>query len=193
MTATTYLLDGLWGRPARLNLLRRRLLRAGLPVVDIHRYDASGRASLEVEGAALAAKLAARPGPFNLLGYSMGGLVIRAALVARPALPIQRVAFLNTPHSGSIVARALPGIGMAQMRPGSDFLRRLASPPWQHPTYVAWTAGDLMVLPNRSADWERATQTHRCAVPAHVWPLYSPRIHRELAAFFQPPHPTQTP
>lgn len=185
MTTTTYLLDGLWGRPARLQILRRRLLTAGLPKVKIHRYNASGQSCLEAEGAELAARLAETSGSINLVGYSMGGLVIRAALLAHPDLNVHRIAFLNTPHAGSIVAHGLPGTGIAQMRPGSHFLRRLDAAPWPHPTYVAWTPGDLMVLPGRSANWSRATQTHRCNVPGHVWPLYSPAIHRELAAFLQ--------
>jgi pimeloyl-ACP methyl ester carboxylesterase len=180
---TTYLLDGLWGRPARLNLLRRRLLVAGLPAVEIHHYDATGRACLEAEGSLLATKLAATTGPFNLVGYSMGGLVTRAALLTDPDLPIHRVAFLNTPHAGSLVAHALRGTGVAQMRPNSDFLRHLDSAPWPYPTYVAWTPGDLMVLPGHSANWPRATQSHLCTIPAHIWPLYSPKIHRELATF----------
>ncbi len=183
---STFLLDGLWGRPVRLNLLRRRLLSAGLPSVEIHRYDATGRACLEAEGHQLATKLAAAGGPFNLVGYSMGGLVIRSALRANPDLPIHRVAFLNTPHAGSLVAHSLRGIGITQMRPNSDFLHRLDSVPWPYPTYVAWTPGDLMVLPGHSANWPRATQSHRCAIPAHVWPLYSLKIHRELADFLQP-------
>ncbi len=191
--STTYLLDGLWGRPIRLNLLRRRLLAAGLPEVEIHRYDSSGRTCLIAEGQRLAAKLTPASGPINLVGYSMGGLVVRAALLANAALPIHRVAFLNTPHAGSLVAHTLPGTGIAQMRPNSEFLKQLDAAPWSHPTYVAWTPADLMVLPGHSANWPRATQTHRCDVPAHVWPVYSRKIHQELAAFLLPSPPIQIP
>ncbi|MGC1479307.1 MAG: alpha/beta fold hydrolase [Chthoniobacterales bacterium] len=188
----TYLLDGLWGRPLRLQLLKRRLEQAGIGEVEICRYDASGRSCLLDEGRKFVDHLASTEGPVNLVGYSMGGLVIRSTCLAAPDLPVRSAAFLNTPHAGSLAARLLPGAGITQMRPSSEFLRQLDDADWQVPTFVAWTPGDLMVLPASSARWRRATHTHRLGVPAHVWPLYSRTLHRNLATFLTSPSQRQT-
>ncbi len=181
----TFLLDGLWGNSVRLGLMKQRLETSGVGDVEIVRYDSSGQSSLEREGSLLAERLARIGEAVNLVGYSMGGLVIRAARLADPMLRIHRAAFLNTPHQGSIIARLLPGAGFCQMRPGSAFLARLESLEWTVPTYVAWTPGDLVVVPATSARWLRASVVSRCGVPAHLWPIFCPKIHRELADFLR--------
>lgn len=180
----TILLDGLWGNASRLSLLKRRLESCGLPSVEIFRYNNSGYACLDGEGRRLAHFIGLRTEPVNLLGYSMGGLVIRSAMSSDEDLRVRKVAFLNTPHQGSVLARILPGVGISQMRPGCAFLRRIDAANWPHETMAVWTPGDLMVLPARSACWSKASKTASCRVPAHIWPLFSARLHREVAAFF---------
>lgn len=179
----TLLLDGLWGSVSRMRLMQRRLETAGLRDIEPFAYRSNGFSCLEEEGRRLANRLAGLDGPVNLVGYSMGGLVIQAARLANPDLDIRRAAFLNTPHDGSLLARWLPGAAIRQMRPGSEFLARIASIEWTIPTLAIWTPGDLMVVPARSAAWPRATLTARCRVPAHIWPLFCPRTHAQLAAF----------
>lgn len=179
----TLLLDGLWGSVSRLRLMQRRLEMAGITDIETFPYRASGFSCLEEEGRQLAARIAAVNRPVNLVGYSMGGLVIQAARLANPGIEIRRAAFLNTPHRGSLLARWLPGAAIRQMRPGSEFLEKIASLEWPIPTLAIWTPGDLMVVPARSAAWPRATLTARCRVPAHIWPLFCPRTHAQIAAF----------
>lgn len=183
-TVRTILLDGLWGNPARLGTMQRRLERFGLRHVETFKYQSSGFACLIGEGKRLAEKISDYDEPVNLMGYSMGGLVIRAALHDHTDLPVRKAAFVNTPHRGSLLARYLPGVGIAQMRPGCDFLTRMEGEESRCESMAVWTPGDLMVLPSTSARWGGATKTCVCHVPAHVWPLFSPRVHRELAAFF---------
>ncbi len=180
----TILLDGLWGNPKRLSAMRRRLEKAGVPRVEGFAYRSSGFSCLIEEGKRLAAHIASDPSPVNLMGYSMGGLVIRAALAYRQSLPVQKVAFLNTPHQGSMLAGLLPGVGIGQMRPGCEFLAKLNAAAWKFETLAIWTPGDLMVVPASSANWSLATRVSICRVPAHVWPLFSPTVHREVAEFF---------
>jgi Predicted acetyltransferases and hydrolases with the alpha/beta hydrolase fold len=179
----TLLLDGLWGSVTRLRLMQRRLAAAGVRDVETFAYRASGFCCLEEEGRRLAEHVAGLERPVNLVGYSMGGLVVQAARLANPDLDIRRVAFINTPHRGSLLAHWLPGAAIRQMRPGSKFLEKLASLEWSVPTLAIWTPGDLMVVPASSAAWPRATLTARCRVPAHIWPLFCPRTHAQLAAF----------
>lgn len=180
----TILLDGLWGNPARMKIMRRRLEQAGMERVETFAYNSSGFACLVGEGRRLAETIQARAGPVNLVGYSMGGLVIRSAIFDCADLAVRKVAFVNTPHGGSQLARWLPGIGISQMRPGCEFLARMEAAAWCIDTLAVWTPGDLMVLPATSARWQRATRFSKCHVPAHIWPLFSARVHRDLAAFF---------
>lgn len=64
-----------------------------------------------------------------LVGHSMGGLVCRAYLsrqgAATASAPPMRLITLGSPHCGSLSAWCLPGTHLRQMRPGSDWLRRL--------------------------------------------------------------------
>lgn len=178
----TLLLDGFMGTHWRLGLMARNLEGFGIRA-EIFRYDTSGRIPIGVSARRLARRIADIDRPVNLVGYSMGGLVVRKTIAARPDLPIRKAAFLNTPHHGTVVANLLPLPATLQMRPGSRFLQRLAKAPCPAPTFLAWCAGDLMVLPNSNAMWDAARHTVCSWVPAHVWALFSPALHRTLAQF----------
>lgn len=131
----------------------------------------------------LAAEIRRRDCPVNLVGFSMGGLVIRAAHMLDPALPIRRVAFLNCPLRGSWLAWALPFAAIRQMRPGSEFLNKLAAMPWNIRTLCVWCPLDLMVLPGWYARLGSGTESTCCMMPAHIWPIYSPFLHRRVVSF----------
>jgi len=122
--------------------------------------------------------------PFDLVGYSMGGLVGRYYLQRLDGLKrVRRFVTIATPHRGSLLAYAYGNPGFRQMRPGSEFLRdldrdvnRLA------PTGFTslWTPLDLIVLPARSS----VVPTARCR---KVWALGHPfmvwqrHCHRAVA------------
>lgn len=180
---TTWILDGLWGNRWRFGGLKRRLVAAGLGRVEIFSYDASGFGCLETAGARLAEVVQSVGGPVNLIGYSMGGLVIRACAANHNTLPIRKAVFMNTPHHGSVLANLVPGKGFAQMRPNGPLLKKLDCMDWVYPTLAVWTPGDLMVLPGSSACWEKAQQKLKCEIPAHVWPVFSKSIHARVAEF----------
>ncbi|MEO6847261.1 MAG: alpha/beta fold hydrolase [Chthoniobacterales bacterium] len=181
---TTIILDGLAGRHLRWGGLQRKVEKAIGPA-EIWEYRNHGRAGLDEEGQKLAEYLAALNKPFHVIGYSMGGLVIREAMRRSPDLPLLRAAFLNVPHGGSQFARLLPFAAMRQMRPQSEFLSTLDAAPWPYPTFVSWCPGDLVVFPGASARWKNAHQIHRCDIPAHIWPVFSPSIHRQIVQFLQ--------
>lgn len=182
----TLIVDGIWGWHTRWGRLRQKI-ETDVGPCQIWRYDSSGRLTLQMLGARLAADLRALDGPFNAVGFSMGGLIIREAMRQDPDLPLQRVAFLNSPHRGSLAAYFLPLAACRDMRPGSPFLRRLNAAPWDHPTLVSWCPGDLMVLPGWSARWSRATQIVRTDIPAHDWPVISGTLHRKVILFLKAP------
>lgn len=177
------IVDGIWGVDWDLGPLCNRL--RGVAPTSIWHYDNTGLSSLEKAGAALAAKLKAVHRPFFLVGFSMGGLVIREAMRQSPGLPLRKAVFLNSPHSGSLLAYLLPLPVCREMRPNSVFLRRLNASAWNYPTMVTWCSGDLMVIPGESARWTKATCAIHCSVPAHIWPLISPAIQRSVADFLK--------
>lgn len=182
MSTPTLVLDGLWGRPWRMGILAR-VLRARCGPTEVFRYDASGRVPIEELGRRLAETIRRRDEPVNLVGFSMGGLVIRAAHLLDPTLPIRRAVFLCSPHTGSWMAYALPLRGIRQMRPSSDFLRAINDASWTVPTLAVWCPMDAMVLPGRRAMFAGATRMMRCNVPLHPWPIYSRSIHARVAEF----------
>src|SRR5258708_5286823 len=92
--AHTLLLDGIWGRPRRFAPLQR-LLETRCGPTEVFHYDSSGRVPLDVLGGKLADVIRQKNEPVNIVGFSMGGLVIRAAHWLDGSLPIHRVAFVN--------------------------------------------------------------------------------------------------
>ncbi len=185
--AQTLILDGFWGWHTRWEPLRKRITGEIGPCRIWH-YNNSGFVSIETLGAQLAKEIAQAGGPVNLVGYSMGGLVVREALRSSPGLPVQKVVLLNSPHGGTLVSwLAFPLRACGEMRPGSAFLRRLEEAPWSHPTLATWCPWDLMVFPGASARWKKATVVVRDDTPVHTGPIFSRSIHRAVTEFLAPP------
>lgn len=178
----TFILDGIWGSHSRWERLRSRVVSEVGPC-RIWRYDNSGRSSIESLGKALATELKQLDAPVNLVGYSMGGLVVREALRQMPGLKVRRVALLNSPNYGSAAACLLPLSACREMRPGSAFLKKLNAAPWTYPTLATWCPDHLMVFPGSSGRWRKASLVLRSDVPMHVWPVMSVEIHRSITAF----------
>ena len=88
--------------------------------------------------------------PVLMVGHSMGGLVIRAALArAGDRLLVPRAVTMSSPHAGTPDARVCPQILQCREQvPGSVFLSKLAPSP-QGRGGTAWTvfggAGDRLV------------------------------------------------
>ena len=178
----TLIIDGIWGSHRRWERLRSRIAQEVGPCT-IWRYDNSGRVSIEALGKALSSELRQLDAPVNLVGYSMGGLVIREALRQNPGSKVEKVALLNSPHHGSAAAFLVPLSACREMRPGSAFLRQLNAAPWTYPTLVTWCPFDLMVFPGSSGRWDKASVLLRSDVPMHLWPVFSVEIHRSIIAF----------
>ncbi len=94
--------------------------------------------------------------PFDLVGYSMGGIVCRHYLQRRNGIKhVRRFVTLCSPHHGTLTAQPRSGPGARQMRRGSSFLHDLN----QDVTRLQavgftsiWTPTDLMILPARSSE-----------------------------------------
>ena len=180
--ARTFILDGIWGYHARWEGLRSRIDREIGPC-RIWQYNNTGLVSLETLGRELAVELEKIDRPVNLIGYSMGGLVVREALRHAPHLKARNIVLMHSPHRGSLNGLLLPLAACRDMRPGSAFLRRLDDAPWDRPTLVTWCPWDLMVFPGESARWAKATRSLRSDIPAHNWPVFSRTIHNAVLEF----------
>lgn len=91
----------------------------------------------------------------DLVGHSMGGLVIRSYLANDSAKEkVRRVVTLGSPHHGSKFTVFGVGEATKEMRPGSSFLEKLNQAGIQLPEtnrfYSIYTIVDNMVLPNDS-------------------------------------------
>lgn len=178
------LLDGWLGGPQRLERMRRNLEAMGSGECRIWEYDTSGRQSISTLASGLVRAIRSGNREVCLVGFSMGGLVVREALRQDPDLPVQRVACLNSPNQGTWLAYGLPLPALREMRPNSPFLGCLNGAPCPVPLLNVWCPGDLIVVPGLNARLARASAERCCLVPAHVWPLFSREFHRVIAAFF---------
>jgi triacylglycerol esterase/lipase EstA (alpha/beta hydrolase family) len=180
---TTILLDGIFGRPSRFARLRR-LLDSTTGPTEVFHYNATGFVRFERLAERLSARIRQLNQPVNVIGFSMGGIVIRTAHLLDPTFPIRRAVFMNTPHAGSMLAYIGPlAPGVRQLWPGSKLMTQLAQAEWNIPTLVTWCPYDTAIIPARSANWPKAQQSIRCPFPLHTWVVGSPRIQQQIATF----------
>ncbi|HEY2817280.1 MAG TPA: alpha/beta fold hydrolase [Casimicrobiaceae bacterium] len=86
-----------------------------------------------------------------VVAHSMGGLVALAYCRRYGASKIRRLISLATPYHGSIHALCFPGLCMTELRPGSDWLRRLYRRSFPMPPVSSiWSWHDSMVAPQTS-------------------------------------------
>ncbi len=96
-----------------------------------------------------------------LVAFSMGGLIARYYLQELEGNRVVSLFFsISTPHHGSLLAYlSTRNKGALQMRPSSEFLRRLeqSSANLKNiPCFSYWTPWDLMILPTTSSIWDKA-------------------------------------
>jgi triacylglycerol lipase len=119
----------------------------------------------------------------RVIAASMGGLVMRAYLRKHGGGRIAKLVTLGSPHHGSRHAWLALGINGRQMRPGSDWLRRLAESEGGSlavPLVSIYSCHDDMVSPPSSSRLDGA-----CNVPipgvGHLSLAFSRRVREALA------------
>lgn len=118
--------------------------------------------------------------PWGVVGFSMGGLVVRAALdMLPPRVPKPRVFLsISTPHRGTLMAWLRPNAAGRQMIPGSAFLRglerRLAALEGVRLATIR-SPFDLIIVPSTSSVLEGA-RNETVAVPLHPMMVYDRRV-----------------
>ncbi|MGB8356740.1 MAG: triacylglycerol lipase [Chthoniobacteraceae bacterium] len=130
-----------------------------------------------------------KPGEkFDLVGFSMGGLVCRYYLQRMGGLSrVERFITLGAPHHGSLWACLIANSGCRQMRPGSEFLNDLNGDVATLGTIdftSIWTPLDLMILPSNSSHTTVGREI-KLWVPLHPLLVWSPLCIRNVVSLLR--------
>ena len=128
--------------------------------------------------------------PFDLVGFSMGGLVSRYYAQRLGGIErIRRLITISTPHRGTLWAHTGGNPGSRQMRPGSAFLSDLNrdAAMLEGVNFVSiWTPLDLMILPAGSSSL-RIGSEFRIPVALHARMPKSKRCMGFIVKLLQQP------
>lgn len=126
--------------------------------------------------------------PFDLIGYSMGGIITRHYLQERNGVQrVRRYITLSAPHHGTWAALLNSGRGARQMRRGSAFLEDLnrgAGSLQAVPMTSFWVPTDLVILPPSSSVLHQATQVRMWGL-GHFSFIIEPRCIRKVVGALQ--------
>lgn len=188
------LVPGWSDEAGELEPLRARFLSAGwdpdrVAALDFRDPVGSNREHAREIGRAVDSLLTATGADsLHVVAHSMGGLALRSWLAGNPDAPVRRVAFLATPHRGTVAAHLAWGRGGREMEPGSPFLDSLnARPPVPSgvEALTVRTPLDLRVLPGESVtlpESERVRNVEICC-PTHAGLLDHYETFRVLRRF----------
>ncbi len=123
-------------------------------------------------------------GQVAIVGHSMGGLAVRAALLQIDANQVAGLVTLGTPHRGTLSARHGIGRNASQMCPDSDWLRELATAEpeqgYRNATVIL-THQDNIVVPAQPQSLPGA-RTIAFTGLGHVELVYAPAVHQAVCA-----------
>jgi triacylglycerol lipase len=170
----TLLVPGYSDTARVLRHCRRFLLDAGWPESHVlalgfrNRYGSNLEHAAELGAAAEELRSRAGVARVAVVAHSMGGLALRHFLAIGGAEVIETAIFVGTPHHGTYMAWLVPGQAAREMRPGSEFLRRLAAQPIPDHVRTACirTPLDTRVVPGSSAFLDGA-ECHVVRRPGH--------------------------
>jgi triacylglycerol lipase len=183
------LLHGQFYTNASLSVLIDRFQKDGWPRERLLTMDVSGEACTGAWSRALAEKIEAVVGAtgcprVDIVAHSRGGLAARNYLAFLGGTRrVAHLVTLGTPHHGARVNRVCPGCGCREMRPGSEFLRRLNRGD-QTPGDTRYTSIYSLhdeVVPARSA-WLEGARNIEVRGVKHSGLLRSRRVYREIRA-----------
>jgi len=173
--------------------LSGHLSRQGWSVYSLDLSPSNGDRPLEDLGQQLATfvhRIFTARQCFDLVGFSMGGIVSRYYLQRLGGLDrVQRFVSISSPHWGTQVAYLSQRPGCVQMRPTSPLLMEL-NRELHHLDRInvttLWTPMDLMIVPARSSCLGIG-QDYQVPVGLHPWMLYDRRsLERITAALTEP-------
>lgn len=167
------LVHGIWNTAGIFGTLGPYLEQLGWPVYALSMRPNNGDAPIEVlaEQVNSFVNECLEPNqPFDLVGFSMGGLVSRYYVQRLGGLSrVQRFITVSAPHKGTVLGYFSHRHGVRQMRPRSSFLTALNQDSHklhQVQFFSFWTPFDLLILP----PWSSCVgigHTQRLSVATH--------------------------
>ncbi len=123
--------------------------------------------------------------PFDLIGYSMGGIVSRYYVQRLGGIErVQRFITISSPHQGTLTAYALALEGCLQMRPNSQFLKDLNRDAVEILGRVKftsiWTPYDSMIIPAKSSQMPVGKEV-QLPILVHRWMVRDRRCLQLIA------------
>lgn len=185
------LVHGFKDTAAKMQPLARALRKPGWTVFTPTLTPSWGQASIEEMARQLADFIDAnlpRHAHFDLVGFSMGGIVSRYYLQRLGGLKrVDRFVAISVPQHGTWLAYLCPTKlfrwpGVAQLRPHSPFLNDLNSDAdqLQRLQFTSfWTPLDLMILPASSSRMPFGREKKMWVV-AHPLMVWQPGCHRAV-------------
>ncbi|MGI0493883.1 esterase/lipase family protein [Alkalinema pantanalense CENA528] len=176
------LVHGMWDTCSVFNKMTTSLQKQGWTVYSLDLIPANGDASLEDLAQQLQTFVEANlpaDRPFDLVGFSMGGIVSRYYLQRLGGLArVQRFVTIASPHQGTLIAYGSLRPGSIQMRPNSAFLNGLNEQLQQLADLnftSIWTPFDAMIVPAHSSVLPIA---HNVSIPVlvHAWMVSDDRV-----------------
>lgn len=159
-------------------LLRRRLEAAGHTVATVSLvppYTSIGKLVPQLHERIEEVCAATGSKQITLLAHSMGGLVCRSYLARHGIARVDRLMTLATPHAGTALAAIGIGQNAREMRPGSLWLRDMASEKPAIPVIALRNPYDNYAMPQ---DNQRLPGARDVELPAvgHIAMLYDRRV-----------------
>ena len=183
------LLHGHYYTKASLTVLRDRFIRDGWPADRVIVLDLPVTACTHEWALILSKaveKAARRSGceKVDVVGHSRGGIAARDHIrTLGGGRRVAHLVTLGTPHHGTWSSRGCPGCGCREMRPGSDYLKRLnAGGETPGPTeYTSICSRQDGVVPARSS-WLKGARNVEMRGVTHTDLLRSRRVYEEIKA-----------
>jgi len=169
------LVHGIWNTAEIFSVLQAHLECEGWEVHALSMSPSNGDAPLESLAEQVQAFVDECLGPeqpFDLVGFSMGGLVSRYYVQRLGGLArVSRFVTVSAPHSGTVLGWFSYRYGVRQMRPGSPFvedLNRDINRLGRVKFFSLWTPFDLLILPPKSSVIDASVgRTFELRVSAH--------------------------
>ncbi len=171
------LVHGIWDTSRVFARMSRWLEARGFRTLAVDLTPSDGTVGLEELARQLREFVERELAPgesFDLIGFSMGGLVSRYYVQRLGGVErVGRLITISTPHRGTYWAYTAGNVGSRQMQPGSKFLVELnRDMAILERVRVAsiWTPLDLMIVPAGSS---RLGEEFRVMVGLHAWMVRS--------------------
>ncbi|HTL88030.1 MAG TPA: triacylglycerol lipase [Leptolyngbya sp.] len=169
------LVHGITDTFALFDVMTQKLERLGWQTYGLDLLPSNGDRGLDQLAKQLADYIEANlpaDQPFDLLGFSMGGLVSRYYLQRLGGIDrVQRFVSLSTPHNGTIAAYLSQRPGCVQMRPNSAFVNDLNQDVkmLDRINFTSiWTPLDGIIIPAHSSVLP-VGESIQVKVPLHAW------------------------